>query len=130
MLVASDFANVSIAIYYLGKMGNDSVVSEFHKWENVVQTSVRQSEDYKALEKNVCSDYDYKEKFAAIVQKHLYYALPVRYKTMTDEEYDKRDAKAIEHIPSYNGEKDKSYMSLWMDEVEESSDIIENNVPF
>jgi hypothetical protein len=130
MLVASDFANVSIALYYLEKMGNDNVVSEFHNWENAVQTSVRNSEEYKALVNESCSDYDYKEKFAAIVQKHLYYALPVKYKTMTDEEYDKKDMKVIEHTPSYNVETGQPNMALWMDGVEDSSEIIDNDIPF
>lgn len=130
ILVASDFANVSIALYYLEKMRNDDVVSEFHKWENAVQASVQNSEEYKVLENESCSDYDYKEKLAAIVQKHLYYALPVKYKTMTDEEYDKRDSNAIEHTSSYNGEMDKSDMAIWMDGVDTSSDEIDNDVPF
>ena len=90
MITASNFANVSIALYYLGKMGNHNIVSEFHLWEKGVQTSVRQSEEYKILEKEPLSDYDYKEKLANLIQKHLYYALPEKYKTMTDEEYDKR----------------------------------------
>lgn len=130
VLVASDFANVSIALYYLEKMGNDGVVSEFHNWQHAVQASVRNSEEYKALENEPCSDYDYKEKLAVIVQKHLYYELPVKYKTMTDEEYNERDAKAIDQTSSYKGEMDKSDMAVWMDGVNVSSDIIDNNVPF
>ena len=89
MMAATDFANISIALYYLEKMGNDNVVSEFHLWEKGVQTTVCQSEDYKALEKEPLSDYDYKEKLAALFQKQLFYNLPAKYKTMTDEEYDK-----------------------------------------
>ena len=131
MLVASDFTNVSIALYYLEKMGNDSVVSEFQKWENAVQISVRNSEEYKALKNESCSDYDYKEKLATIVQKHLYYALPVKYKTMTDEEYDQKDAEAMKHTSLYNSEMDIPNMSMWMDGVEDaSSDEIDNNMPF
>lgn len=89
MMMATDFANISIALYYLEKMGNDNVVSEFHLWDKGVQASVRQSEDYKAMEKEPLSDYDYKEKLAALFQKQLFYNLPVKYKTMTDEAYDK-----------------------------------------
>lgn len=89
VMVASDFTKVSIALYYLEKMGNEKVSLEFHEWENSVRTSVSQSEEYKALENEALSDYDYKENLAAIVQKNLYYALPAKYKTMTDEEYDK-----------------------------------------
>ncbi len=89
MMVASDFVNISIALYYLEKMGNDKVVSEFYEWENIVRASVCQSEEFKSLESKPCSDYDYKEQLSAIVQKHLYFALPQKYKSMTDEEYSK-----------------------------------------
>ena len=130
MLVASDFVNVSIALYYLEKMGNDNVVSDFHNWENVVQTSVRQSEEYKALENKSCSDYEYKKELAAIVQKHLYYALPVKYKTMTDEEYNQRDMDYTTQT-SFNGEMYKPNMAIWMDGVEDtSSDEMDNDIPF
>ena len=89
MMMATDFANISIALYYLEKMGNDNVVSEFHLWDKGVQASVRQCEKYKAMEKEPLSDYDYKEKLAGLFQKQLFYNLPVKYKTMTDEEYNK-----------------------------------------
>lgn len=131
MLLASDFSNVSIALYYLEGMGNDGVVSEFHDWQNAVHTSVRHSKEYKALENRSCSDYEYKEKLAAIVQKHLYYALPVKYKTMTDEEYDQRDVELAKHTTD-KGETDNP-MTMGMDRVEESSsDIYDNNndMPF
>ncbi len=90
MMAASDFANVSIALYYLEKMGNDDVLTAFRTWDSKVQDVVRDSEKYKALSNKSISDYDYKDELAIIVQKHLYYALPKKYKTMTDEEYDKR----------------------------------------
>lgn len=90
VMTASDFVNVSIALYYLEKIGNDDVVITFRTWESKVQGIVHDSEEYKALNSKSISDYDYKYKLATIVQKHLYYALPEKYKTMTDEEYDKR----------------------------------------
>ena len=89
VMAASDFINVSIALYNLRNMGCEDIATAFHVWEKGVQTSVRQSEEYKALEKEPLSDYDYKEKLAIIVQKYLYYALPTQFKTMTDEEYNK-----------------------------------------
>lgn len=130
MLVASDFAKVSIALYYLEKMGNDSVVSEFRNWENNVQTFVRQSEEYKALKKESCSDNDFKEKLAAIVQKHLYYALPVWYKTMTDEEYDQREAEGFVQTPQYNGEINNLDTSIWLEKEDTPSDETDIIMPF
>ena len=90
VMTVSDFANVSIALYYLEKMGNDEVVAAFRTWESKVQGIVRGSEEFKALNNKFISGYDYKDELADIVQKQLYYALPEKYKTMTDEEYDKR----------------------------------------
>lgn len=90
VMTASDFANVSIALYYLEKMDNDDVVTAFRAWDSKVQGIVHDSEEYKALNNKSISDYDYKDELADIVQKHLYYALPEKYKTMTDKEYDKR----------------------------------------
>ena len=85
---ATDFANVSIALYYLRNIGNDDVVSKFYLWERIMQASVSYSEEYSALVNEPMSDYDYKVRLASIVQKHLYYMLPTKYKTMEDEEYD------------------------------------------
>lgn len=130
MLVASDFAKVSIALYYLEKMGNESVVSEFRNWENNVQTFVRQSEEYKALKKESCSDNDFKEKLAAIVQKHLYYALPVWYKTMTDEEYDQREAEGFVQTPQYKGEINNLDTSIWSEKEDSPSDGTDDIMPF
>ena len=130
VLVASDFAKVSIALYYLEKMGNDSVVSEFKNWENNVQTFVRQSEEYKALKKESCSDNDFQEKLAAIVQKHLYYALPVWYKTMTDEEYDQREPEGFVQTPQFKGEINNLDTSIWLEKEDTPSDETDDIMPF
>lgn len=66
-MTASDFANVSIALYYLEKMGNDDVVAVFQTWERKVQGIVRDSEDYKALNNKSISDNDYKDELVDIV---------------------------------------------------------------
>ena len=91
MMAASDFTNISIALYYLEKMGREDVVSAFRMWERDVQADVSSSEMYQSLTRQSLSDYYYMEKLAVIVQKCLYYALPVKYKTMTDEEYNNKE---------------------------------------
>lgn len=126
VMTASDFANVSIALYYLEKMGNDGVVTAFRTWESKVQDVLCDSEEYKALNNKSISDYDYKDELADILQKHLYYALSEKYKTMTDEEYDKR-SKA-------------NNASVWMNkadafdaeitQIATSTDETEDNFPF
>ena len=126
MMAATDFANISIALYYLEKMGNENVVSEFHLWEKNVQTSVRLSEEYKALEKEPLSDYDYKENLADLFQKQLFYNLPSKYKTMTDEEYDKRLERNDER--AWISEDRNSFMK--MSQEVEFCDKTDIDVPF
>lgn len=126
VMVASDFANVSIALYYLEKMGNEETVSDFHKWENSVRNSVCQSDDYKAMENEVLSDYDYKNQMADIVQKYMYRALPENYKPMTDEEYDKR--KESNNAGSWMNEEAEAFVK--MNQFEESIDEIADGFPF
>ena len=126
MMTATDFANVSIALYYLQNIGNDDVVSKFYLWETIVQTSVRFCEEYKDLVRESLSDYEYKERLAAIVQKHLYYMLPEKYKTMTDEEYDKSLDTNKEHPRISNAEDPFMQMS----QKAEWGDDTDIDVPF
>ena len=90
VFIASDFRKVSIGVYYLEEMGKMDVVEAFRSWEKDVLYSVIESDEYEALCKIPLSDHNYGEELAFIVQKHLYHALPVKYKTLTDEEYDKK----------------------------------------
>ena len=126
MMAVSDFANVSIALYYLEKMGNDDVVAAFRTWDSKVQDVIRCSEDYKALNNKSISDYDYKDELADIVQKYLYYALPEKYKTMTDEEYDKR-SEVNEESAWIN--RSESFVAE-INQIVTSSDETEDNFPF
>ena len=88
VLIASDFRTVSIGVYYLEEMGKMDVVEAFRSWEKGVLYSVIESDEYEALGKKPLSDHNYGEEMALIVQKHLYHALPAKYKTLNDEEYD------------------------------------------
>ena len=126
VMKASDFANVSIALYYIEKMGNDDVVTAFRTWENNVQGIVRDSEEYKALNSKSISDNDYKDELATIVQNHLYYALPEKYKTMTDEEYAKRSEMNEESAWMNRSEALVAEMS----QIVTSTDETEDKFPF
>ena len=96
IMTVSDFTNVSIALYYIEKMGNEGVVTDFQAWENMAHGIVRDSEEYKALNNKPISDYEYKNELACILQKYMFRTLPEKYKTMTDEEYDKMRVLQIE----------------------------------
>ncbi|MBQ6204026.1 MAG: hypothetical protein IJK46_08030 [Prevotella sp.] len=58
VMVALDFAIVSIALYYLEKMGNEKLVTAFWLWEDNVWSGISNSEEYKALCNTPISDYD------------------------------------------------------------------------
>lgn len=126
VMTASDFANVFIALYYIEKMGNDEVLTAFRTWENKVQGIVRDSEAYKTLNSKSISDYDYKDELAIIVQKHFYYTLPEKYKTVTDEEYDKRSEVKEEGAWMNKSEA----LVAKMNPIVTSTDETEDNFPF
>lgn len=122
VMTASDFANVFIALYYLEKMGNDDVVTVFRMWESRVRSIVSDCEEYKGLNREPISDYDYKEKLASIVQKHLYYTLPKKYKIMTDEEYDKRAEASDESARMNMPDAFAAQMSQVITSIDENED--------
>ena len=126
VMTASDFVNVSIALYYLKEMGNDDVVTAFRAWDNKVQDIVRDSDEYKALNQKSISDYDYKDELAVILSKHLYYALPEKYKTMTDEEYDKKSEENEDAAWMNRSEA----LVAEMNQIVTPTDEAEDNYPF
>ena len=65
------------------------------------------------------------DELATIVQKHLYYALPEKYKTMSDEDYDKR-SKGNESAWMNRSEALVAEMSQFVT----PSDDTEDNYPF
>jgi len=122
VMTASNFTNVSIALHYLEKMGNDDVVTAFRLWESRVRSIVSDCEEYKDLNREPISDYDYKEKLASIVQKYLYYALPKKYKIMTDEEYDKRAEASDESARMNMPDAFAAQMSQVITSIDENED--------
>lgn len=77
---ASDFQTISMALYYLEKMGKDEVVCSFHIWESEVQTTINASKEYDEIKGLPLSDYEYSKRMADIVQKYMSEALPRKYK--------------------------------------------------
>ena len=99
-------------------MGNEDVVTAFHVWEDLVKVSISNSDEYKALCNESISDYDYKEKLSIIVQEYLYYALPAKFKTMTDEEYrDQLRGGGSESQKSFLMSRE-SWVSDWLKSLE------------
>ena len=85
MMSLTDFSKVSLVLYYLGKMGKEEVIKSFSVWDKAIQSSVSHSTEYAELLKRPLSDYDFAAHLAAIMQKHLYHALPEKYKKEREE---------------------------------------------
>ncbi|MBO4564431.1 MAG: hypothetical protein J5720_03270 [Bacteroidaceae bacterium] len=91
LMSPSDFKTISIALYYLEELCQMNVVRAFREWECWVRDSVRTSDEFRSLNNQALTDFEYTDEMAGILQKHLYYTLPERYKTMTDAEYNNKD---------------------------------------
>ena len=90
MMSASDFDKVSMALYYLEKMGCEKVIIAFREWDATVQASASKSKEYAKLNKKPLSDYDYAYQLANIFQKQLSISLPEKYKNMPVKDQDQR----------------------------------------
>lgn len=77
-----------------------------------MQCRVAESEAYQTPNSHPLSDKDYEEELARLVQiqKQLYYALPVQYKTMADEKYEKHMEVNGENDWPREADKDENLM--------------------
>ena len=82
MMSTSDFDKVSMALYYLRKMGKEEVIQSFKKWDDALQERVRQSDEYAELLKQPLSDHDFADMLASIVRKYVGQTLPEKYKRL------------------------------------------------
>ncbi len=85
MMEASDFSGISLALYYLKRMGNEEAVEIFNVWDDEMQAGVRHSPEYTALLKQPLSDHDLTDRLATIVQKHMNQYLPEKYRVQREE---------------------------------------------
>lgn len=83
MISTTDFSKVSMALYYLKKMGNVNAIRTFKKWDDEMQESVRKSEEYAELLKQPLADQEFTDKLATIVQKHIHQTLPEKFICLT-----------------------------------------------
>ena len=82
MMSTSDFDKVSMALYYLRKMGKVKVIQSFKEWDEAMQERVRQSDEYAELLKQPLSDHDFADRLASIVRKYVDQTLPEKYKRL------------------------------------------------
>ena len=113
MMSASDFNKVSIALYYLKRMGKEEVTQTFKEWDAAMQECVRQSAEYTELLKQPLSDHDFADMLASIVQKYLYQSLPEKYKGL--------DANPMEGSPSVNQITDENVSSFQYEEKDQDA---------
>ncbi len=79
-----NFSAVSLALYYLKKLGCNQVVWKFETWNTVVQENISHSPELTALSGIELRDWDYKAGKILIARKYAYLALDRKYKLPSD----------------------------------------------
>ena len=79
-----DFHDVSLAIFYLSKLGCSHVTSLFAEWNDSIQRGISSSPEYKAICRKDLTDYDYMEAAICIAKKYAYLALEDKFKGYSD----------------------------------------------
>ena len=85
-----NISDVSTILYYLKKMQQGGICNEFIAWDGKMATVIRDSDEMAELNNMICSDWEYKERIAAIAQKYLYLALPSQYKPVGDDAFERK----------------------------------------
>ncbi len=79
-----NFRDVSLALYYLKKLGRRQEVWKFETWNTVVQENISHCPELKALLKIELHDWNYKAGKILIARKYAYLALDRKYKLPSD----------------------------------------------
>lgn len=93
---AYDIYNISCILYYLHEPHANDAGDDFLMWNEQAKEEIRKSEEYAELKKKACSDYEFKQRLSEIAQKYLYQAIPQKYKSATDVEFDEGLKKEIQ----------------------------------
>ena len=78
------FQSVNLAVYYLRQMDLIDVVRQFETWNEGVQRTVFNSQEYKTVLTADLLEYDLREAKAKIAKKYAYLALDDKYKETED----------------------------------------------
>lgn len=79
------FRSVSVALYYLKKMEMFSVVEKFLDWNEAVESSILESDEYDSTYNNsFLRPYQYRTEAICMARKYAYLALDDKYKQTAD----------------------------------------------
>ncbi len=78
------FKEVSLALYYIKKLGLSSLASKFEQWNRMVMETVSRSPEFKAIPMYNINDEQYIDQMITIARKYAYTALDAKYKKPSD----------------------------------------------
>lgn len=78
------FKAVSLAIYYIRKLGLPYIVGQFNAWNEKVQEAIFNSPEFKAISIFDIDEYEYRRRMINIARKYGYLALEEKYKKESD----------------------------------------------
>lgn len=85
VVAPANYRKVRLGIYYLLKLGKDIVVQEFDKWNEIVEDTIYNSQEFKNIDKNkIDSEYEYNHRRSEIANLYGFQALGDRYKQPSD----------------------------------------------
>ena len=85
MITPANFREVNLAIYYLLKLGKDSVVQQFEHWNEQVEDAINDSPEFKSIDRNdYFHDFEYDRRRVEIANLYAYQALDEKYKLPSD----------------------------------------------
>lgn len=78
------FKEVSLALYYIKKLGLSSLASKFEQWNKTVMEAVFGSLEFKAIPIYDIDEVSYIHQMITIARKYAYLALDAKYKKPSD----------------------------------------------
>lgn len=85
VITPANFREVNLAIYYLLKLGKDSVVQQFEHWNEQVEDAINDSPEFKSIDRNdYFHDFEYDRRRVEIANLYAYQALDEKYKLPSD----------------------------------------------
>ena len=85
VITPANYREVNLAIYYLLKLGKDSIVQQFEQWNEQVEGAINDSSEFKSIDRNdFFLDYEYDRRRVEIANLYAYQALDEKYKLPSD----------------------------------------------
>ena len=79
-----DLRKIGLMLYYLDKLGCESVISHFDRWNGKVQQAIVTSREYQDACAESVTDVGYEQRMIDAIRKYAYLQLDERYRKPTD----------------------------------------------